>query len=192
MGAPTTRKVPPTASDSPNSPAAVPLLGEPSPVLVRRIDGNWAVAVEVAVTEGYLRPETMVTEEAVDEVLDEEELEVEVECEVVDVGWELVVVVEVVEVVGVEVVEVGVVVVIEEAVLAVVLCVVVALNVVLNVPELVEGAKTPATSAMTAATAMSTMTATTITTLPIAGLSLDLECSMTRAAPESIYTESPE
>ena len=160
-------------------------------MLVRMVDGNWVVAVEVAVTD-VVCPVTMVTEEPVDEVLDEEELEVEVECEVVDVGWELVVVVEVVEVVGVEVVEVGVVVVIEEAMVVVVLCVVVALNVVLNVPELLEGAKTPATSAMTAATAMSTMTATTITTLPIAGLSLDLECSMTRAASQSIFTESPE
>jgi len=51
LGAPTTRNVPPAASDSPNIPAVVPLLGDPFPGLVRRVEGNCVVAVEVAVTE---------------------------------------------------------------------------------------------------------------------------------------------
>ena len=101
----------------------------------------------------------------VDEVLVEEDWEVEVE-DVVEVGWELVVEV-------VDVVEVGVVLEVE---VVVVLCVVEMLSVVLSVPELPEGEKTPARPATTtAATTIRTMIATAITILPIARLSPDLE-----------------
>jgi len=73
----------------------------------------------------------------------------------------------------VDVIEIGVV--LEVVAVAVVLCVVDELKVVLNVPELLEGAKTPATSATTAATTIRAMIATAITTLPIARLSPNFE-----------------
>ena len=100
-----------------------------------------------------------------DEVLVEGNPEVEVE-DVVEAGWELVVEVE--DVAGIDVVL--------EVVEVVVLRAVELLNVVLNVPELPDGEKTPARPATTtAATTIRAMIATAITALPIACLSPDLE-----------------
>jgi hypothetical protein len=123
---------------------------------VSRIEEPWTVDVELEVV---LPLATVELEVAVvfDKVLVMEELEVEEE--VVEVGWKLVVVLEELDDVE-DVDDVDEVLEVDVDVVVVVMC---------------EGAKTPATSATRAATTMTPMIAITTPILPMAGLSLGLK-----------------
>jgi hypothetical protein len=159
FGAPTTRNEPPTARDSPNCPAVVSKLGEPSPVLVRKIDGDCSGWVEVT---DVVCGETVVTDAEVEEEVVIEEVEVlEAKEEVDEVGAELVVVVvwlvAVVEVAGV----------VEVVVLLLVPIVIVPIELL----ELLEEVNIPLTPIMSAAARTITTIITAMIILPIAGLS---------------------
>ena len=96
FGAPTIRNVPLTARDSPYCPAVVLKLGEPFPVLVRKIDGYCFEVVEEEEVTEVVCPVTMVTVVVVDDEVEVAVVDVEVVDEVVDVvDVVLVVVVEV-------------------------------------------------------------------------------------------------